>query len=55
MRERLWRLAIEKSYDGHLSLLRAWRKRPRDDGSAEQRNELAPFHWQYLPCFRAKG
>jgi Bacterial extracellular solute-binding proteins, family 3 len=31
-------------------LLRARRERPYSR-AAEQRDELAPFHWQYLPCF----
>src|SRR5262245_13278798 len=32
--------------------LRARRERPRDRSAAEQRDELAPFQWQRLPCFQ---
>jgi hypothetical protein len=36
-------------------LLRARRERPRSCRAAEQRDELATFHGQCLPCFEAKG
>src|SRR5262249_46175291 len=32
-------------------LLRTCRERPRSCRAAEQRDELAPFHQQFLPCF----
>jgi hypothetical protein len=35
-----------------LSLLRPRRERPRRGRAAEQRDELAPFHCQRLPCLR---
>src|SRR5262249_42905291 len=34
--------------------LRARRERLRDRRTAEQRDELAPFHQQFLPCFEAE-
>src|SRR5262249_16004574 len=37
-----------------LSLLRVRRERPRSSGAAEKRDELAPFHQQFLPCFEAE-
>src|SRR5215472_15221244 len=37
-----------------LSLLRARRERPGGRRAAEQRDELAPFHQQFLPCFEAE-
>jgi hypothetical protein len=38
-----------------LTPLRVRRERPRSRRSAEQRDELAPFHCPILPCFRQKG
>src|SRR5262249_57595540 len=37
-----------------LALLRARCERPRDCRAAEQRDELATFHCQWLPCFDGK-
>src|SRR5262249_51145929 len=37
----------------HAWLLRARRERPRGC-AAEQRDELAPIHQQFLPCFEAE-
>ena len=34
------------------ALLRTRRERPRECSTAEQRDELAPFQWQCLPCFQ---
>src|SRR5262249_50674702 len=44
----------DKSDNRGRVLLRARRERPRRC-AAEQRDELAPFHQQFLPCFRMKG
>src|SRR5262249_11221242 len=38
------RRAVEDPNHRHCRLLRARRERPRDRRSAEERNELAPFH-----------
>ena len=35
-------------------LLRAHRKRPCHRYAAEQRDEIAPFHQQFLPCSEAE-
>src|SRR5262249_31703284 len=47
--------SIEYADTAHaLALLCARRERPRGSGAAEQRDELAPFHQQFLPCFEAE-
>src|SRR5262249_51628496 len=38
-----------------LALRRARRERPRRCRAAEQHDEVAPFHCQYLPYFPPKG
>ena len=38
-----------------VGLLRARRERPCCCRTADQRDELAPFHCQCFPCFRRKG
>jgi hypothetical protein len=38
----------------YCSLLRARRERPRGRGAADERDELAPFHQQFIPCFEAE-
>src|SRR5262245_54106217 len=39
---------------GRQCLLRARHERPRTRRAAEQRDELAPFHCWWLPCFQPK-
>jgi hypothetical protein len=39
----------------HRRLLRTRRERPRHRPTADERDEVAPFHCQCLPCFEAKG
>jgi putative ABC transport system substrate-binding protein len=48
------RSAVEEPDHRQRWLLRARRERPRDCCAAEQRDELAPFHQQFLPCFEAQ-
>src|SRR5262249_41783647 len=47
------RYGAKESDYGHRRLLRPRAKRPRGR-AAKQRNELAPFHRQFLPCFEAE-
>jgi hypothetical protein len=51
---RLGRAVADESDDRHRRLLRARRERPRCRRAAEQRDELAAFHQQFLPCFEAE-
>jgi hypothetical protein len=49
-----WSARADKSNPGHLAgFLRARRERPCRC-AAEERDEIAPFHCQCLPCFRPK-
>src|SRR5262245_39405199 len=45
--------AIEESNHRHRGLLRPRREGPRRR-AAEERDELAPFHQQFLPCFEGE-
>src|SRR5262249_9264416 len=54
VRGRVRRLAVEEPDHRHRRLLRARNERPRSY-AANQRDELAALHCQYLPCFQAKG
>src|SRR5262249_2405760 len=51
---RVERIGVEESDHRHGRLLRTRRERPRRSRTAEQRNELTPFHQQFLPCFDAE-
>jgi hypothetical protein len=50
----LRRPGVEIPDHWHRRLLRPRRQRPRGCRAAEQRDELAPFHQQFLPCFEAE-
>src|SRR5262245_66317749 len=46
-------MEIANDGESRLLLLRAHRERPRRR-AAEQRDEVAAFHQQFLPCFEAE-
>src|SRR5262245_30957404 len=47
----VWEPPAEEPDHRHRRLLRVRRERPRGR-TAEERDELAPFHQQFLPCFQ---
>jgi hypothetical protein len=54
VRQPIRRPAVEDPNHRHRGLLRPRRKRPRCCRAAQDRDEVAPFHFPMLPCFRPR-